>query len=122
GVTSKVPDEHQQKSFGTDEETGTIPGVPDVPIYEFESEKESWGDSKDEDEDDENDSDDISDEGDEDNDGNNDNDGDDDDANDDDKQEGNDTIDDDEETDSDRTESDRIKILILDQSTTEFYK
>ncbi|GJZ68527.1 hypothetical protein Tco_0631767 [Tanacetum coccineum] len=75
--------------------TGTIPWVPDVPIYEYESEKESWGDS--EDEDNENDSDDLSDEGDDDNDGNNGND--DDDANDDDKQESDDTNDDDEETD-----------------------
>ncbi|GKB92409.1 hypothetical protein Tco_0964681, partial [Tanacetum coccineum] len=56
------------------------------------------------------------------NDGNNGNDGDDDDANDDDKQEGDDTNDDNEETDSDKTESDRIKIPILDQSTTEYYK
>ncbi|GKC06254.1 hypothetical protein Tco_0997864 [Tanacetum coccineum] len=119
-VLSEVPDEQQQKSSGTDEGTGTIPGVPNVPIYEFESEKDSWGDS--EDEDDKNNSDDISDEGDDDNDGNNGNDGDDDDANDDDKQEGDDTNDDDEETDSDRTESDRIKIHILDQSTTEYYE
>ncbi|GKF13872.1 hypothetical protein Tco_0055334, partial [Tanacetum coccineum] len=59
---SKVPDEQQQKTSGTDERTGTKLRVPDVPIYEFESEKESWGDSEDEDEDDENDSDDISDE------------------------------------------------------------
>ncbi|GKA21285.1 hypothetical protein Tco_0701274 [Tanacetum coccineum] len=86
---SKVPDEQQQKSSGTDEGTGTIPGVPDVMKI---------------------------------NDGNNENDGDDDDANDDDKQEGNDTNDDDEETNSDRTESDRIKIPILDQSTTKFYE
>ncbi|GJT61998.1 hypothetical protein Tco_1005531 [Tanacetum coccineum] len=78
--------------------------------------------SKDEEKDDENYSDDISDEGDDDNDGNNGNDGDDDDANDDDKQEGDDTNNDDEETDSDRTESDRIKIPILDQSTTEYYE
>ncbi|GKE14734.1 hypothetical protein Tco_1422311 [Tanacetum coccineum] len=78
------------------------------------------GDSENEDEYDENDSDELSDEGDDDNDGNIDNDGDDDDANDDDKQEGDDTNDDDEETDSDRTESNRIKIPILDQSTTEF--
>ncbi|GKC30698.1 hypothetical protein Tco_1037992 [Tanacetum coccineum] len=96
-------------------------GVPDVPIYESESEKESWGDS--EDEDNKNNSDDISDEGHDDNDGNDGNDDDDDDdANDDDKQEGDDTNDDDEETDSDRTESDRIKIPILDQSTTEYYE
>nr|GEX55993.1 hypothetical protein [Tanacetum cinerariifolium] len=47
---SKVPDE--QKTFDTDEETGTIPGVPDVPPYESESDKESWGDSEDEDDDD----------------------------------------------------------------------
>ncbi|GJS73661.1 retrovirus-related pol polyprotein from transposon TNT 1-94, partial [Tanacetum coccineum] len=113
---SKVLDEQQQKTSGTNEGTGTIIGVPDVPIYESKSEKESWGDN-----DDENDSEDVSDEGDEDNDGNNDNDGDDYDANDD-KQEGNDMNDDDEETDSDRTESDRIKILILDQSNTEFYE
>ncbi|GJZ30106.1 hypothetical protein Tco_0575153, partial [Tanacetum coccineum] len=80
------------------------------------------GDSEDDDEDDEKDSDDISDEGDDDNDGNNGNDGDDDDANDEDKQEGDDTNDDDEETDNDRTESDRIKIPILDQSTTKYYE
>ncbi|GKF36535.1 hypothetical protein Tco_0113293, partial [Tanacetum coccineum] len=80
------------------------------------------GDSEDEDEDDENDYDNLSDEGDEDNECNNGNDGDDDDANDDDKQEGNDTNNDDEETDNDRIESDRIKIPIMDQSTTKFYK
>ncbi|GKA51176.1 hypothetical protein Tco_0744372 [Tanacetum coccineum] len=81
---SKVSlDEAATKTSVQDEGTGTIPGVPDVPIYESESEKESWGDS----EDDENNSDDISDEGDDDNDGNDGNDGDDDDANDDDKQE-----------------------------------
>ncbi|GKC55357.1 hypothetical protein Tco_1078102 [Tanacetum coccineum] len=114
---SKVPDEQRQKSSGTDEGTGTISGVPDVPIYESESEKESWGNG--EDEDNEKDSDDISDEGDDANDGNDD---DDDDATNDDKQEGDDTNDDDEETNSDITESDRIEIPILDQSTTEFYK
>ncbi|GJW73332.1 hypothetical protein Tco_0132702 [Tanacetum coccineum] len=42
---------------GVDEGTGNILGVLDVPIYEYERKKESWGDS--EDEDDENDSDDI---------------------------------------------------------------
>ncbi|GJV64935.1 hypothetical protein Tco_1475763 [Tanacetum coccineum] len=71
---SKVPDEQQKKSSGTDEGTGSIPGVPDVPIYESKSDK--------------------------DNDGNNG----DDDANDDDKQEGDDTNNDDEETDSDRND------------------
>ncbi|GJW42514.1 hypothetical protein Tco_0071313 [Tanacetum coccineum] len=58
--------------------TGTKPGVLDVPIYESESEKESWDDS--EDEDDENDYDDLSVEGDDNNDGG------DDDANDEDNQ------------------------------------
>nr|GEW10391.1 hypothetical protein [Tanacetum cinerariifolium] len=48
---SKVPDDHQLKTSGTDEGTG----VPDVPKYESKSEKESWGDSGKEDEDDEND-------------------------------------------------------------------
>ncbi|GKB82798.1 hypothetical protein Tco_0949693, partial [Tanacetum coccineum] len=59
---------------------------------------------------------DLSDKGDNDNDGNNGNDGDDD------KQEGDDTNDDDEETDSNKTESDRIKIPVLDQSTIEYYE
>ncbi|GJV17327.1 hypothetical protein Tco_1362650 [Tanacetum coccineum] len=58
-IQSKVPNEQHLKTIGADEGTGTIPGVPDVPIYESKSEKESWGDS--EDEDDKNDSDDISD-------------------------------------------------------------
>ncbi|GKE24658.1 hypothetical protein Tco_1436170 [Tanacetum coccineum] len=86
----------------------------------IKSKAKSWGDSKDEDN--ENDFDDLSGKDDDDNDGNNGNNCDDDDANDDAKQEGNDTNDDDEENDSDRTESDRIKIHILDQSTTEYYK
>ncbi|GJY46459.1 retrovirus-related pol polyprotein from transposon TNT 1-94 [Tanacetum coccineum] len=99
-----------------DEGTSTIPGVPNVPIYESESEKESWGNSREEDEDDENDSEDKSD-------GNDDDDtNDDDDANDHDNQEGDDTNDDDEETDSDRIESDRIKIPIINQSSTEYYE
>nr|GEY33678.1 hypothetical protein [Tanacetum cinerariifolium] len=36
---------------GTDEGTSTIPGVPDVPKYDYESDKESWGNSKEEDND-----------------------------------------------------------------------
>nr|GEY16460.1 hypothetical protein [Tanacetum cinerariifolium] len=36
---SKVPDEQQQKTSGTYEGTGTIPGVPDVPLYESESDE-----------------------------------------------------------------------------------
>ncbi|GKC47987.1 hypothetical protein Tco_1065709 [Tanacetum coccineum] len=70
-----------------------------------------------EDEDDENDSKDNSDDGD-DNDGNDD----DDDANNDVNQEGDNTNDNDEETDSDRTESDTIKIPVLNQFTTEYYE
>ncbi|GJU27210.1 hypothetical protein Tco_1165831 [Tanacetum coccineum] len=106
---SKVPHEQHLKKTGADEGIGTIPGVPDVPIYESESEKESWGDSEEEDEEDENDSEDKSN-------------GNDDDANDDDNQEGDDTNDDDEETDSDRTESDRIKIHVLNYATTKYYE
>ncbi|GJX68803.1 hypothetical protein Tco_0304530 [Tanacetum coccineum] len=114
-----VPDEQHLKTIGVDEGTSTIPGVPDVPKYEYESEKESWGDSREEDEDDKNDSQDKSDDGKDDDDANDD---DDDDANDDDNQEGDDMNDDDEETDSDRTESNRIKIPVLNQSTTEYYE
>nr|GEZ53445.1 hypothetical protein [Tanacetum cinerariifolium] len=47
---SKVPDE--QKTSGTDERTGTIPGVPDLPLYESESDKEPWRDSEEEDDND----------------------------------------------------------------------
>ncbi|GJY36738.1 hypothetical protein Tco_0422116 [Tanacetum coccineum] len=47
---------------------------------------------------------------------------DDDDTNDDDNQEGDDTNDDDKETDSDSTESDRIKIPVLNHSSTEYYE
>nr|GEV11433.1 hypothetical protein [Tanacetum cinerariifolium]GEV43852.1 hypothetical protein [Tanacetum cinerariifolium] len=39
-------------SASKDKGTGTIPGVPDVPPYEFKSDKESWGDSEDEDDND----------------------------------------------------------------------
>ncbi|GJT11032.1 hypothetical protein Tco_0858074 [Tanacetum coccineum] len=99
---SNVPDEQHLKTTGVDEGTGTIPGVPDVPIYESESKKESWSDSGEEDEDDENDFEDKSDGNDAD-----------DDANDDDNQEGDETNKDDDKTDSDGTESDRIKILEL---------
>ncbi|GJZ23633.1 hypothetical protein Tco_0561092 [Tanacetum coccineum] len=49
---SGVPDEQQCKTSGTDEETGTKPGVPDVPKYQSESDDESWGDSEDDNDDD----------------------------------------------------------------------
>nr|GEZ45423.1 hypothetical protein [Tanacetum cinerariifolium] len=49
---SKVPDEQQQQTFGIDKGTGTILRVLDVPPYEYESDKESWGDSEDKDDND----------------------------------------------------------------------
>ncbi|GJS21451.1 hypothetical protein Tco_0450083 [Tanacetum coccineum] len=70
---------------GTDEGTGYKPGVPDVPKYDFDSDKESWGNNEEEDDDNVEESDDQD----------NDDDNDDDDMN------------DDEETDSERTKSDR---------------
>nr|GEU36301.1 retrovirus-related Pol polyprotein from transposon TNT 1-94 [Tanacetum cinerariifolium] len=77
-----------------------------------------------EDDDDEDDT--KDDEANNDSDANNDDDGnngdDDDDANDDDNQEDDDTHNDDEEIDSDRTESDKIKIPVLSQSSTECYE
>nr|GEX49682.1 hypothetical protein [Tanacetum cinerariifolium] len=106
-----VPDEKHHKTSGTDEGTGTIPGVHDVPKYDYESEKESCGyNGEEDDDDDENDS------GNESNNGDNDDDGDDDDD------DVDNTNDDDEETGSDRTELDRIKIPILNQSSTEYYE
>ncbi|GJT46579.1 hypothetical protein Tco_0955294 [Tanacetum coccineum] len=50
-LESGVPDEKKRKTSGTNEGIGTIPGVPDVPIYQFESDDESWGNSKDENDD-----------------------------------------------------------------------
>ncbi|GKD82086.1 hypothetical protein Tco_1348925, partial [Tanacetum coccineum] len=47
----KVPDELQDKKTDTNEGTGTIPGVLDVPKYQSESENESWGESGDDDDD-----------------------------------------------------------------------
>nr|GEU79370.1 retrotransposon protein, putative, unclassified [Tanacetum cinerariifolium] len=49
---SKVLDEQEQKTYGTNEGTGTILRVLDVPPYESESDKESWGDIEDEDDND----------------------------------------------------------------------
>ncbi|GKC90243.1 hypothetical protein Tco_1150892 [Tanacetum coccineum] len=63
---SGVLDEQQCRISGTDEGTGTKPGVPDVPKYDSKSEKESWGDSGEE-EDDDDDDDDSEDESDDDN-------------------------------------------------------
>nr|GEY35600.1 reverse transcriptase domain-containing protein [Tanacetum cinerariifolium] len=50
---SGVPDEQQCKISGTNKGTGTKPRVLDVPKYDFKSEKESWGDSGQEDDDEE---------------------------------------------------------------------
>nr|GEU67741.1 hypothetical protein [Tanacetum cinerariifolium] len=47
-----VPDEKQRKTSGIDEGTGTIPGVPDVPKYQSNSNDESWGDNEDDNDDD----------------------------------------------------------------------
>ncbi|GKC53544.1 hypothetical protein Tco_1076289 [Tanacetum coccineum] len=97
---SGVPDEQQRKISGTDEGTGTKPGVPDVPKYDSKSEKESWGDSGEEDDDDEDDSEDESDD-----DKGNDDDGDNDDN--------------DDDSDHERTESDRDENPNLNQSNEE---
>ncbi|GJS88923.1 hypothetical protein Tco_0771559 [Tanacetum coccineum] len=72
GSQPKVPDESEDKTTGTNKRTSTIPGVPNVPKYQSETDDESWGDSEDDDNDD--DSDDVSkgddDEADSDDDGN----------------------------------------------------
>ncbi|GKE47888.1 hypothetical protein Tco_1479146, partial [Tanacetum coccineum] len=47
GSQPKVPDESEDKTIGTDEGTGTIPRVTDVPKYQSESDNESWGESED---------------------------------------------------------------------------
>ncbi|GJV53484.1 hypothetical protein Tco_1449225 [Tanacetum coccineum] len=116
---SGVPDEQQRKTSGTNEGTGNKLGVPDVPKYDSESEKESWGNSDEEEDDDEDDTEDESDDdkGNDDDGDNDDDDGDNDDN--DDNNDDDDTNDDDDETDSDRTKSDRIKILGLNQSSIE---
>nr|GEY84496.1 hypothetical protein [Tanacetum cinerariifolium] len=92
-----VLDEQQRKISGTDEGTCAKLGVPDVPKYDFESDKESWGDSAKEDDDDEDDT-----EYDEGND-----DGDDSDGNDDDDNDGDDNDGHDDDSDHERTKSDR---------------
>ncbi|GJV51033.1 hypothetical protein Tco_1446774 [Tanacetum coccineum] len=50
-----VINELQDKTTCTDEGTGTIPGVPDVPKDSSESENDSWGESRDDSDDDGND-------------------------------------------------------------------
>ncbi|GJT57800.1 hypothetical protein Tco_0992854 [Tanacetum coccineum] len=74
GSHPKVPDESQDKTTSTKEGTGTIPGVPDVPKYQSESENESWRNSEDDDRNDD-DSDDVTNDDDDDDDVDNDADG-----------------------------------------------
>ncbi|GKD80447.1 hypothetical protein Tco_1347286 [Tanacetum coccineum] len=92
-----VLDEQQYKISSTDEGTGTKRGVPNVPKYDYESEKESWGNSE---EDDEEDSEDESDD-----DKGNDDDGDNDDN--------------DDDSDDERTESDKDENPNLNQTNEE---
>ncbi|GJT10765.1 hypothetical protein Tco_0857807 [Tanacetum coccineum] len=96
------------KGDGTDFESG----VPDEQRRKTSGTDEGTGDSREEEDDDENDCEDEND------DDGNDGDGDDDDDN----QEDDVMYDNDEETDNDRTESDRIKIPVLNQSSTEYYE
>ncbi|GJW57830.1 hypothetical protein Tco_0104561 [Tanacetum coccineum] len=119
---SGVPDEQQRKLFGTDERIGVKPGVPDVPKYDSESNKESCGDSVEEDDDDEDDTED--DEGNDDgddsdgNDDDDDNDGDDDDDND-----GSFTLKDyDEEEHDEEYESDDDKENVYKEEDGDLYK
>ncbi|GJZ59289.1 hypothetical protein Tco_0615105 [Tanacetum coccineum] len=97
GSQLKVPDEQQDKTTGTNEGTGTIPGVPDVPKYQSESKNESWGNSKDCDSNDD-ESDDVS--------------NDDDDV-------GSDDDGDNEESDSEKTDSDKDENLNLNLNNDE---
>ncbi|GKC75630.1 putative reverse transcriptase domain-containing protein, partial [Tanacetum coccineum] len=97
---SGIPDEHQQKTSGIDEGTSTKPGVPDVPKYDSESNKEFWGHSGEEDNDDDDEETD---------------DGDDDDGNDDDG----DSDDNDDDSDDKRMESHRDEIPDPNQTNVE---
>nr|GEU73530.1 hypothetical protein [Tanacetum cinerariifolium] len=102
-----VPDEQHRKTSGADEGTGTKLRVPDVPKYDSENDKESWGDSEEEDDDDNND----------------DNNGDDNDANDDDNQEDDDKNNDEEETNKEKIDDEEnIDEEEADEVTKELYK
>ncbi|GKE16381.1 hypothetical protein Tco_1423958, partial [Tanacetum coccineum] len=105
---SGVPDEQQLKISGAYEGIGTKPGVPNVPKYDSESEKESWGHSGEEDDDDKDDTEDESD-----NDGNDDN------GDNDGNKDDSDNDDNDDDSDQERTESDRDKNPNLNQSNEE---
>ncbi|GJT77861.1 retrovirus-related pol polyprotein from transposon TNT 1-94 [Tanacetum coccineum] len=94
-----VPDEQHRKTSGVDEGTGTKSWLPDVPKYDSESDKESWGDSGEEDDDDEDDTEDESDD-----DGN---------------YENGDSDDNDDNCDDERNESDRDEIPDPDKTNEE---
>nr|GEY67632.1 retrovirus-related Pol polyprotein from transposon TNT 1-94 [Tanacetum cinerariifolium] len=96
----------------TDERTGAKPGVPNVPKYDSESDKESWGNNKEEDDDDEDDTKNDDEYNTKDDEGNDFGDGNDDD---DDDNDGND----DDDSDHERTESDRDENPNLNQSNEE---
>ncbi|GKE54545.1 hypothetical protein Tco_1489701 [Tanacetum coccineum] len=97
---SRVPDEQQRKISSTNKRTSTKSGVPDVPKYDSESEKESWGDSgKEDDDDDEDDTEDEIDNDSNDDDGDND--------------------DNDDDSNHERTESNRDEYPNLNQSNEE---
>ncbi|GKC92406.1 hypothetical protein Tco_1157848, partial [Tanacetum coccineum] len=98
---SGVPNEQQRKISGTNERTSAKLGVPDLPKYDSESDKESWGDSGDEDDDGGDDT--KDDEG---NDDGDDNDGDDDDDNDGDDDDDDNDGDDDDDNDGDDDDND----------------
>ncbi|GJW11631.1 hypothetical protein Tco_1577458, partial [Tanacetum coccineum] len=76
---SRVLDEQLRKVSDTDEGTGAKPWVPDVPKYDFKSNNESWGDSREDDDDDDDDNDDSDGNDDDDDDDNDDSDSNDDD-------------------------------------------
>ncbi|GKC01385.1 hypothetical protein Tco_0987521 [Tanacetum coccineum] len=112
---SGVPDEQQRKISVTDEGTGAKPGVFNVPKYDSNSDKESWGDSGEEDDDEDDIEDDKGNDGDDDNNGD---DNDDNDCNDDDDDDDNGN-DDDDDSDHERTESDRDENPYLNQFNEE---
>nr|GEV92842.1 integrase, catalytic region, zinc finger, CCHC-type, peptidase aspartic, catalytic [Tanacetum cinerariifolium] len=96
-----VLDKKHRKTSGADEGSGTKPEVTNVPKYDYENDKESWGDSEEEEDDDDNDDDD--------------NDGDDDDED----KDANNQEDDEEKTDKEEEKVDDEKD---DEVTKELYK
>ncbi|GKD74743.1 hypothetical protein Tco_1333025 [Tanacetum coccineum] len=116
---SGVPDEQQCKISGTYEGTGAKPGVPDVPKYDSESDKESWCDSGEEDDDEDDIENDEGNDDDDNSDGNDDDDDDDDNDGDGDDDDDNDGNDDDDDYDQKGTESDRDENPNLNQFNEE---